>query len=96
MVRASHVSTGQESGATVAHAAGNPTPAIFAQKPHYGTFSPLKVQLCHQVPYFRHLFSGLLHDHLPLGHLWADLLKGTVAKESPILEISHLPTASGS
>lgn len=52
------------------------------------TYSPRKVQLCHQALHFTALFSGLLHHHLPVGHLWADLLKRTLAKERLILQVS--------
>lgn len=75
--QSSHMSTGHESSAAAACATGNAMQATFMQKPHYGMVSPFKVQLCHQVLQFTPLFSGVLHDHLPLGHQWADPLKGT-------------------
>lgn len=96
MVRVSDMGIDQESFATVVLTAGNSTQAIFVQKPHYGMFSPLKVHLCHSVMRFTTIVSGVLLDHLHSGHLWADLLKRTVANESRTLEVSHLPTASRS
>lgn len=95
MVRVSHSSTGQESWAPQV------PPQVIPHRPSLSNnllmeamFSPCKVQLYHQVLHFTALFSGVLHHHLHMGHLWADLLKRTLAKERLILQVSPSP-ASG-